>query len=256
VQETPYQTLASAYDVIMQDVPYDQWWVFVRAQLSRRGGLPTEQARVLELGCGTGNATQWLLRECWRVTAIDASPRMLAVAREKGLAADLVEGDLRTAAFEPDAYALTLAMYDVINHLLEPDALSNLARRVLAALKPGGWWVFDVNTPAGLRDPWLGEPLEGVADGVHFRIDHSWDEASAVATLDAWWRDGVRVHQERHWQRAYEPGAVAATLQKVGFASVAALSETSGEAADDTEPRVWVFAQRPLVADGAEPNAV
>lgn len=39
--------------------------------------------RGLDLGCGTGNWTRGLLEVCEQVLAIDASPDMIAVAREK-----------------------------------------------------------------------------------------------------------------------------------------------------------------------------
>ncbi len=38
---------------------------------------------VLELGCGTGKNTQWLMKKANNVTAVDFSDEMLAVAREK-----------------------------------------------------------------------------------------------------------------------------------------------------------------------------
>ena len=44
-------------------------------------GLPA--ARVLEIGCGTGNLTRALLERGATVTAVDCNPEMLAVAREK-----------------------------------------------------------------------------------------------------------------------------------------------------------------------------
>ena len=38
---------------------------------------------ILEIGCGTGKNTQWLLNKCKNLTAIDFSPEMLKIAREK-----------------------------------------------------------------------------------------------------------------------------------------------------------------------------
>ena len=38
---------------------------------------------LLEIGCGTGKNTQWLLNKCTNLTAIDFSPEMLKIAREK-----------------------------------------------------------------------------------------------------------------------------------------------------------------------------
>ena len=38
---------------------------------------------ILEIGCGTGKNTQWLVNKCRYLTAIDFSPEMLKIAREK-----------------------------------------------------------------------------------------------------------------------------------------------------------------------------
>jgi ubiquinone/menaquinone biosynthesis C-methylase UbiE len=39
--------------------------------------------RILEIGCGTGKNTSWLLAKCTHLTAIDFSEEMLAAARKK-----------------------------------------------------------------------------------------------------------------------------------------------------------------------------
>lgn len=64
--------------------------------------------RVLEIACGTGYWTRWLLREAAHVVGVDASPETLAIARAKGLPADRVEFVVG------DAYALadTLGSFD------------------------------------------------------------------------------------------------------------------------------------------------
>ena len=38
---------------------------------------------LLEIGCGTGKNTQWLVNKCNRLTAIDFSPEMLKIAMER-----------------------------------------------------------------------------------------------------------------------------------------------------------------------------
>jgi ubiquinone/menaquinone biosynthesis C-methylase UbiE len=39
--------------------------------------------KVLEIGCGTGQYTSWLMHEGYEVTAVDISPEMMALARKK-----------------------------------------------------------------------------------------------------------------------------------------------------------------------------
>jgi SAM-dependent methyltransferase len=58
-------------------------------------GLPIA-GDVLELACGTGQWTRILAARAHRVTAVDAAPEMLAVARQRvaGLGVEFVEADL------------------------------------------------------------------------------------------------------------------------------------------------------------------
>ena len=54
-------------------------------------GFVRDGARVLEIGCGTGTLTRMMAQRGAKVTAIDASPRMLAEAEKKVKGADLEE---------------------------------------------------------------------------------------------------------------------------------------------------------------------
>src|SRR5215217_2611381 len=47
-------------------------------------------ASCLEIGCGTGKNTEWLITKAKKITAIDLSEEMLAKAREK-ISSDRVE---------------------------------------------------------------------------------------------------------------------------------------------------------------------
>src|SRR5690348_6855462 len=63
--------------------------------------------RCLELGCGTGKNTGWLLQISNHVTAVDFSDEMLAAARKKITAenVEFVRADLKkTWPFELDTY--------------------------------------------------------------------------------------------------------------------------------------------------------
>lgn len=93
---------------------------------------------VLEVGCGTGQATEWLASVVrpGRVTAVDFSPAMIGAASQRGIAAsfvlaDICAGPLGTACFDA-AFCL-----HVFPHFRDAEAaLSNIAR----SLKSGGAW--------------------------------------------------------------------------------------------------------------------
>jgi SAM-dependent methyltransferase len=91
--------------------------------------------RVCEIGCGTGRHTLRLAKAGNRVTGIDLSPGMLAVARDKlaGLDVNLIEGDVLNAAVPGGFDAVVTAL--VLEHIADPAVFFE---RVADMLVPGG----------------------------------------------------------------------------------------------------------------------
>lgn len=89
--------------------------------------------RVLEVGCGTGEFAQRMLGALdAEVIAIDLSPRMVDLARERGIEAQL--GDVQRLAFDDGAFDVVFAGW-MLYHVPELDrALAEVAR----VLAPGG----------------------------------------------------------------------------------------------------------------------
>jgi malonyl-CoA O-methyltransferase len=91
---------------------YDQWSASydvdhnrtrdLDAAVLRTSGIPVSGADVLEIGCGTGKNTVWLVERARAVMAMDFSPGMLAKARERvgervgAASVQFVEHDVRT----------------------------------------------------------------------------------------------------------------------------------------------------------------
>jgi len=101
-----------------------------------RGGL------VLELGCGSGRLTRHLVDAGHRVLATDASPDMLALAREA-----VPEADLRRLALPddplPEADAI-VAVGHVLNYLPDEAAIERAWGAIARALRPRGVLALDV----------------------------------------------------------------------------------------------------------------
>lgn len=99
-------------------------------------------SRVLEFGCGTGSTAILLAPQVAFIQAIDYSPRMLEIAREKARAAGV--GKLQFAQSTLVELDSPAASWDVILgmnilHLL-PDRAQTLAR-AHQLLKPGGVFI-------------------------------------------------------------------------------------------------------------------
>jgi len=240
VSDPPFHPFAALYDLVMQDVPYALWAERV-ALLARRAGW--EGGDVLELGCGTATFTEHFLQHAPSIVAVDASAPMLLVARSKGLQVAFHERDMRQLA-GLGSFALTVAVFDVVNNLLEDGALAELAGAVSAALRSGGVWIFDVNTHAGLLDPWDGEDVEGWVGEIHYRWSHRFEPTTGLARVQAAFRQGSRTFVEEHVQRPYDGAEIETVLRAAGFASVILLDHEDLEPADDRSPRLWVVARK------------
>lgn len=111
---------------------------------------------VLELGCGTGHVALNFLEKGYRVTAVDPSGNMLALARESAARyvgsgqASFVHSELDRVEV-PEGFGLCLAVHDDFNHFGSVEALSacfTLAQRAVAG---GGLFLFDLHTRHGLQ---------------------------------------------------------------------------------------------------------
>ena len=103
---------------------------------------------VLDLGCGTGRHTAWLVEAGARVTAVDFSDGMLEEARRRvppGGRVRFVPHDLHDPLPLPDASFDAVVSGLVLEHLRELGTFFREARRVL---RPGGRAVVSAMHPA------------------------------------------------------------------------------------------------------------
>jgi 2-polyprenyl-3-methyl-5-hydroxy-6-metoxy-1,4-benzoquinol methylase len=97
--------------------------------------IPSEN--VLEIGCGTGKNTGWLITKAKSVTAVDFSDEMLAKAREKTTNSTV---DFRQADINSD-WTFRSGLYDLVTFSLVLEHIENLEhvfRETSASLKNGG----------------------------------------------------------------------------------------------------------------------
>ncbi|MGB5816583.1 MAG: class I SAM-dependent methyltransferase [Thermoanaerobaculia bacterium] len=112
---------------------------------------------VLDLACGSGQLSAHFLKHGYRVVGLDRSPHMLRHAREACASyvdegrALFVEGDASDFQFDR-RFGLVACTFNGLNHLASLADVTRCLRCVDEALAPDGYFVFDIDTPGGLRE--------------------------------------------------------------------------------------------------------
>jgi SAM-dependent methyltransferase len=116
------------------------------ARLVRHAGVGPG-TRLLDVACGTGVVAVTAARHGARVTALDLTPELLAVARDNARIAavdiEFHEGDVEELPFERDAFDIVVSQY---GHIFAPRPEAALAE-MLRVLKSGGTIAFSTWPP-------------------------------------------------------------------------------------------------------------
>lgn len=149
-----FSTVAEFYDHINGSayLPYAD---FLKKSFTL-ADIPVKE--VLDLGCGTGGITAALADSGFDMVALDISPEMLNIAREKNygkntllLCQDMCEFEL---------YGTVQAVYssfDCLNYITDGKDLKTVFALVHNYLEKGGIFVFDVNTEYRYKNVYDGQ---------------------------------------------------------------------------------------------------
>ena len=238
-----YDALARSYDGLMADAAYRRRAAFLRRML-RGSAIPVKT--VLDLACGTGTISCLLAERGYQVIATDGSEEMLTQAAAKAALERpplfLRQEMPRLRLLEPvDAAVSTL---DSLNYLTGEKALRETLRRVGRWLKPGGLFLFDVNTPRKLRrmdgQVYMDETEESFCVWRTF-----FSEKTGICTYqvdlfqllpDGSWERSCEEHRERAWTEEQLRDFLAAA----GFGSVTVMGDLTTEPPGEHEDR-WVI---------------
>jgi 2-polyprenyl-3-methyl-5-hydroxy-6-metoxy-1,4-benzoquinol methylase len=129
-----------------------------RSWLERFAALLPEGGRVLDLGCGMGEPIgAWLIERGFRVTGIDSSPSLIAMARERFPQHGWESGDMRALALG-ERFDGLIAWHSFFH--LRPDDQRPMFARFDAHAKPGAVLMFTSGPEEGETiSEWRGEPL-------------------------------------------------------------------------------------------------
>jgi SAM-dependent methyltransferase len=163
-----------------------------------------------------------------KVYGVDLSPTMCRLARAKmrraGANVTIISGDMRTFRL-PETVDLITCEFDALNHVPRKSDLARVARAVARALRPGGYFYFDVNNRLAFQKIWPGT-WWFERPGVVMVMRGSYDECRGKGSTDVEWfirqKGCWRRYRERVEQVAWTRTEVVQTLRAAGFRRIRA----------------------------------
>ncbi|MAS36896.1 MAG: SAM-dependent methyltransferase [Anaerolineaceae bacterium] len=113
-----------------------QWFSEAQQVMDQLHGIgPVDD--VLELACGTGIWTEQLHKIAGHITALDASPEVIAINKAKLNADNVTYGQVDLFNWEPDRQYDLVFFGFWLSHV-PPDKLMDFLQKVARAVRPGG----------------------------------------------------------------------------------------------------------------------
>ena len=217
--------------------------------------LNLQPKTLLDVACGEGTFAVAMAQRGLAVTGLDQSKAMLEIARlnaqEAWVSVRWIRKDMCKMRFEQQFEMLT-CFFDSLNYLLKMSDLKAAFDGAFRALKPGGTYIFDMNTIYGLEVEWQKFPYylqQERPDFIEFHANQC-DYENAIASVriiifekqgESWQR-----FEEVHRERGYGAGDVHLLLEATGFE----VQHIWGNPSDFRplslqDGRMWVVASRP-----------
>ena len=220
----PYALLAQYYDHFFTS----HLLAYRRARKRILGKIFPQVRCACDLACGTGTTAVELARRGLRVFAVDLSPTMCGLTREKarraGTTVTVIRSDMRTFRL-PEKVHLITCEYDAVNHVPRKSDLARVARAAARALYPGGYFYFDVNNRRHLETNWPGTSY-AEKRGVVMIMRGSYDRRRAKGCVDLGWfvreRGCWRRFEERVDEVWWTASEIRRALRAAGFTSIRA----------------------------------
>ena len=273
-----YTEFSKWYDELMEDVPYDEWFEFVKEKLSENG---IKDGLVCELGTGTGNFTMRLAEAGYDMIGIDNSDEMLAEARTKkeeylkeesentsgsvNKVSDIMYicQDMREFELYGTVNAI-VSICDSINYILEDEEMIHTFKLVNNYLDPKGLFVFDFNTVHKYKDVIGDSTIADSNEDVSFIWSNYFDEETKINEYEVTFfvkaetdidiaEDGnvkkdddsdlYKRFVEYHYQRGYTLEEIKKFLKEAGLVFIEAFDADGFGAANEDSERIFVIAR-------------
>ena len=243
-----YTSFACVYDTFMDNIPYEEWAVYLTGLLNEYG---VNDGLVLDLGCGTGNMTELLAKEGYDMIGVDNAEEMLEIAMEKreksGHDILYLLQDMREFELYGTVRAV-VSVCDSVNYIDEEEDLTEVFRLVNNYLDPGGVFIFDFNTLYKYREILGDRTIAENREDCSFIWDNYYYEEERINEyeLSIFIREKenlFRRYEETHFQRGYTLDEMIRMIKDSGLEFVTAYDAFTREAPKEDSERIYVIAR-------------
>lgn len=237
-----YDILALHYDDLQINGDTSAWGPYIYGLISDYCSI--KDPSVTDLGCGTGVVTNYLASKGMKVTGVDLSPDMLALASagdESGtvswICADIT-------SYEGPSCGCFISTMDTVGHITDPDELYGIFKTAAEILEEGGVFILDTTTKNHFEKS-LGENVfyEDYDDFTLLWVNH-YDKESRInhaeLTLFELSEDDLYERYDGELTaRFYSPEEIEEMAQKAGLKKLAVFGELNREAPSDKDERIF-----------------
>ena len=243
-----YTSFARVYDTFMDNIPYEEWAVYLTGLLNEYG---VNDGLILDLGCGTGNMTELLAKEGYDMIGVDNAEEMLEIAMEKreksGHDILYLLQDMREFELYGTVRAV-VSVCDSVNYIDEEEDLTEVFRLVNNYLDPGGVFIFDFNTLYPYREILGDRTIAENREDCSFIWDNYYYEEERINEyeLSIFIREKenlFRRYEETHFQRGYTLDEMIRMIKDSGLEFVTAYDAFTREAPKEDSERIYVIAR-------------
>ena len=234
IHNQPYAKLAKIYDRIMNHVKYDKWADYILS-IFRHFGVHGKS--ILEIACGTGNLSVFLLKHGYDVTGMDLSPAMLKIAADKFKE----NGTLIPIKTEFDA---VLCLYDSLNYIRDTADFKKAVDETSTVTKGGGLFIFDVCTVFNSQIFFSNKSMfEDLGDIKYERKCHYHESENIQENVFIIEHNGKRF-VEKHLQRIYKLDEVRKIISDSSFKMRGMFNDLTFDQGTESSERVHFVLQK------------
>lgn len=207
-----YSVIAKFYDAAMTDFDYAKYYEFTKRYLT---------GKAVELACGSGAFTQFLVKNCDSVLAVDNSAEMLDIAVQNNLKnrnyINFIQADMQE--FTPPTRVNTVVVVcDGFNYIAG-DKLKAVFANIARYLKKGGNFIFDISSEYKLKEVIGNNLFFEDNDDYTYLWTNKTDDEKVQMELAVFERAGevYKRFDEQHTQYIHNTQKVKEMLEECGF---------------------------------------